>query len=446
MAGNVDTKDVSSDLSRQLAVLLDYLNPEDRAATLKTLTEIFQNIIQYPDVDKYRQIRVNNKRFSNTVWKYPAGKEFMKMCGWVLEGDHLRFIDDSNINLLTSMLDKQGEQSSAIAAQAGTSDGTENDMEMLLVAIASGDSLKLRSLLERVKIPVNKILVRRTPPVDLALTFRQIGIARILIKEYSLEINIACIRKFVVHGGSESEVIDLITEFNIDIDPNFVFLALQCKCFEIVKFAVEKRGFNVNSVLRLPENDKIHGTLLHLAYYTNETAFAEYLISKGADKNAMDTKGLKPMEYSGGIEAVIKYSENMAQFRQMGLQENLHYIMLRNKEYSEVEAVKSVIEKFPTLVEAPPKRNLNDVPALKELNRYIIDMAPFYFDIGLELDVLNSQLKLIRNDPSLPDLKEKCRRMLEVWLENDISATWKKLCDALLETGQNVLADQIKLA
>ena len=377
------------------------------------------------------------------------------MCGWVLEGDHLRFIDDLNIikviaNLLTSMLDKQGEQSSAIAAQAGTSDGmcvlTENDMEMF-IAIASGDSLKLRSLLEQVKIPVNEILLSGTPLVEVALTFRQIGIARILIKEYSLEINTGCIRIFVEHGGSESEVIDLITEFNIYIDPDFIFYALQCKCFEIVKFAVEKCGFNVNSVLRPSENDKIHGTLLHMAYYMNETAFAEYLISKGADKNATDTKGLKPMEYSGGIEAVIKYSENMAQFRQMGFQENMYYIMLRNKEYSEVEAIKSVVEKFPTLrVEAPPKRNLNDVPALKELNRYIIDMAPFYFDIGLELDVLNSQLKLIRNDPSLPDLKEKCRRMLEVWLENDTSATWKKLCDALLETGQNVLADQIKLA
>ena len=92
------------------------------------------------------------------------------------------------------------------------------------------------------------------------------------------------------------------------------------------------------------------------------------------------------------------------------------------------------------------KRNLSDVPTIKELNRYVIDMAPFYFDIGLELDVLNSQLKLIRNDPSLPDLKEKCCKMLEVWLENDTSATWMKLCDALCEIGQSVLAEQIKSA
>ena len=53
---------------------------------------------------------------------------------------------------------------------------------------------------------------------------------------------------------------------------------------------------------------------------------------------------------------------------------------------------------------------------------------------------------LIRNDSSLPDLKEKCRKMLEVWLENDTTATWKKLCDALRETGKSVLAEKIAKA
>lgn len=458
MAGNVDTKDLSPDLSRQLAALLDYLNPEDRAVTLKTLTEIFQNIILNPGVDKYRQIKIANKRFSNTVWKYPAGPEFMKMSGWILEGDHLRFTDDSNIKVVANLLtsgkqDKQVEQSSAIAALAGTydSDGMcelppEHQNEMF-ITIGCGDSLKLRGLLKQIKIPVNKILLYGAPLVQMALALRQIGIARILIKEYSLEINTPCLHKFIEHGAPESEVIDLITEFNIDIkDAGFISYALHCKCFEIVKYAIEKQGFDVNSVWRASDNDNVYSTLLHLAYYMNETAFAEYLISKGADKNATDTNGKKPMEYSGGIEAAIKHSEDMVQHRQMGLYGRLDIMRLCNEGYSEEEATKSVIQKFPTSKVETPKRDLNDVPTLKELNRYIIDMAPLYYDIGLELDVLNSQLKLIRNDPSLPDLKEKCRRMLEVWLENDISATWKKLCDALLETGQNVLADQIKLA
>ena len=88
-------------------------------------------------------------------------------------------------------------------------------------------------------------------------------------------------------------------------------------------------------------------------------------------------------------------------------------------------------------------RNLNDTPTLKELDHYITDMASFYYDIGLELDVVNSKLKLIKNDPDLPDLKDKCLKMLELWLEADASATWKKLYDALQETRLTVLAEQV---
>ena len=71
-------------------------------------------------------------------------------------------------------------------------------------------------------------------------------------------------------------------------------------------------------------------------------------------------------------------------------------------------------------------------------------MAPSYYNTGLELDIVNSKLKVIQSDPSLPDLERKCRKMLEVWLENDTSATWKKLCDALQEVGMSVLAERIK--
>ena len=89
------------------------------------------------------------------------------------------------------------------------------------------------------------------------------------------------------------------------------------------------------------------------------------------------------------------------------------------------------------------KRNLNDTPTLQELDHYITDMAPFYYDIGLELDIVNSKLKIIKSDPSFPDLNEKCLKMLELWLEVDPSATWKKLYDALQETKLSVVAEQV---
>ena len=89
-------------------------------------------------------------------------------------------------------------------------------------------------------------------------------------------------------------------------------------------------------------------------------------------------------------------------------------------------------------------QSLESTPTLNELNRYVIDIAPSYYDIGLGLDIVNSRLKLIKSDPSLYDLTEKCRRMLEVWLENDTSASWKKFCNVLEENEQSVLVEKIK--
>ena len=71
-------------------------------------------------------------------------------------------------------------------------------------------------------------------------------------------------------------------------------------------------------------------------------------------------------------------------------------------------------------------------------------MAPSYKEIGLELGIDNPKLITIEDEPSLSDLTRKCRRMLDVWLQGDPTATWKKLCDALEEKGKATLAHQIR--
>ena len=81
------------------------LSPKDREATLSTLRKIYDNIIQHPNDDKYRQVRLTNKRFSSEVWQYPAGKELMKMSGWVVEGDYVRLRDDSCIQSMSQLLE-----------------------------------------------------------------------------------------------------------------------------------------------------------------------------------------------------------------------------------------------------------------------------------------------------------------------------------------------------
>ena len=123
--------------------------------------------------------------------------------------------------------------------------------------------------------------------------------------------------------------------------------------------------------------------------------------------------------------------------------------MIHQQGIKEIEAVELTFKEFPYLQknlggDIANWQNLEATPTLNELNHYITEMAPSYYNIGLELDIVNSKLKVIQSDPSLPDLERKCRKMLEVWLENDTSATWKKLCDALQEVGMSVLAERIK--
>jgi len=88
-------------LSAQLSA---FLTPEDLEATLSTLRKIFDNIIQHPNDDKYRQIKLANKTFSSKVWRYPACEELMKMSGWVVEDDHVRLRDDSQIQTVYSAI------------------------------------------------------------------------------------------------------------------------------------------------------------------------------------------------------------------------------------------------------------------------------------------------------------------------------------------------------
>ena len=87
-------------ISKQLNNLVTSLSSKDRKATLSTLKKIFNNIIQHPNDDKYRQINLTSKTFTSKVWQYPAGEELMKMSGWVVEGDHVRLRDDSCVQIV----------------------------------------------------------------------------------------------------------------------------------------------------------------------------------------------------------------------------------------------------------------------------------------------------------------------------------------------------------
>ena len=91
-------------LSRQLDKVVTSLGPDDLKATLSTLVKIFDNIAQHPNDDKYRQIKLANKRFSNKVWRHRVCEELMKMSGWVVEDDHVRLKDESCVHVVSQLL------------------------------------------------------------------------------------------------------------------------------------------------------------------------------------------------------------------------------------------------------------------------------------------------------------------------------------------------------
>ena len=80
------------------------LSLQEKVDTLSLLSRIFNNVIQQPNDDKYRKIKLAGKEFSNKVWKYPDSEELMKIGGWVVEGDHIILRVDSQTQVATSII------------------------------------------------------------------------------------------------------------------------------------------------------------------------------------------------------------------------------------------------------------------------------------------------------------------------------------------------------
>ena len=91
-------------LSQQVDKVVDTLSLQEQVDTLSTLKTIFNNIIQHPNEDKYHQIKLAGKTFSTRVWQYSGSQDLMKITGWVVEGDHIRLKDDSQIHVVLAII------------------------------------------------------------------------------------------------------------------------------------------------------------------------------------------------------------------------------------------------------------------------------------------------------------------------------------------------------
>ena len=345
----------------------------------------------------------------------------------------------------------------------------------ILKAVFVGDGPELQELLGPYDTcHVKKLQIDGEPIITYAFWGRQIGIARILVKKYGVDVNTTSVLR-LFQGCDTSEscqslIVQFIKEFNIDVHKlYFPFMALQLammhKLFTVVKFLVEECKVDVNCFL-----GSSGGTALHIAYGMDEEKIAQYLIEHGADQEVVDRNGRKPKDYhfyeNNSYRVISKFLLKASVIEKHIDVVFIYYRQLLGQGLSESEAVDRTFEKFPSLQDSartfvfpnnPAQQDTNGslvnqqpldaTPTLKELNHYVEDMALSYYDIGLELGIVNSKLRLIDdNHINYPGPEKKCLRMLEVWREFDTSASWKKLCDALEKRGQNNLAGTIKKA
>ena len=57
---------------------------EEAQLAVDTLLKIIQNVVDNPNVERFRQLRVANKTFYQRVWRHSAAQEFLALVGWTL--------------------------------------------------------------------------------------------------------------------------------------------------------------------------------------------------------------------------------------------------------------------------------------------------------------------------------------------------------------------------
>ena len=222
------------------------LNPEDQVVTLSTLRKIFDKIIYYPNNDKYRHIKLANKIFSSKVWQYPAGQEFIKMAGWIVQDDHVELTDNSLVlttaNLLKELCTLPSDQHGTIinAALNGDTSTIEKTLNLNNVSIAGVVYFQNGSSINLLKV---------------AVATHNMDIVNLLVKKYSFDIYIPSENNFTLMFEHAPE------SFAI----------------EVLKVCGIKASFTLDGF-----------TLLHMAVMFNCARVVHHLITKGVDVNTTD--------------------------------------------------------------------------------------------------------------------------------------------------------------
>ena len=374
-------------ISKQLNKLVTSLIPKDQETTLPTLKRIFDNIIQHPNDDQYRQVKLTNKTFTSKVWEYPAGEELMKMSGWVVEGDHVRLRDDSCVQIVSQLL-----KSFLSSSATGVVPFPDDEFQVLIKALYNGDIACIQKLLKVSHIsPNGRIYSESGSSLNLlraATIGQQLDIVKLLLTDYSMDpyvvsMSVDASSPYIVNIftiAPQSFIIAVLKHCGIKADfktdrVTFLHYAVIYECFDIVSFLLEEcSGIDVNVTT---DDDDLH-TPLHLAYLYGHIQIAQYLIQHGADVYAADSNGHTPYEYIDGHPGCIEDSEYLQNIRKIHhipySIEHCYFMKLINIGIDVKEAVSLTMEQFPSLKEDGPTQPHHDIDhasALMEFTQYI---------------------------------------------------------------------------
>ena len=374
-------------ISKQLNNLVTSLSPKDQEATLSTLKKIFNNPIQHPNDDKYRQIKLTDETFTSKVWQYPAGEELMKMSGWVVEDDHVRLRDDSCVQIVSQLLKSFLSPSAA----TGVVPFPDDEFQVLIKAFYNSDIACIQKLLKVSHISPNGEIYSESGSslnlLEAATIAQQLDIIKLLLTDYSMDpyvlsMNVKTSLSYIgyfFYYAPQSFIIAIMehcgvrTDFKSTDGISLLHDAVTFNCFDVVRFLLEEcSGIDVNVT------DDCLLTPLHLAYVCGHTQIAQYLIQHGADVYAEDRFGYTPYEYDDGHPDAIRKSEYFQNRRKIHnipySIEHCFFMELINSEISDEEAVSLTMEQFPSLKEDNPTQPHHDIDhasALKEFTQYI---------------------------------------------------------------------------
>ena len=370
---------------KQLDKLDALLKPESREATFSVLQKIFDSIIQHPNDDKYRQIKLTSKTFSSKVWQYPAGEELMKMSGWVVEDDHVRLRDDSCVQIVSQLL-----KSFLSSSATGVVPLPDDEFQVFIKALYNCDIPCIQKLLKTSHISPNGTIYSESGSslnlLQAATIAQQIDIVKLLLTNYSMDPYVMSMRadksipyiQYVFYYPPQSFIIAIMKYCGVKSDYkttgySLLHFAVAYNCFNVVCFLLEEcSDIDVNVT-----DDDLQ-TPLHYAYLFGYTQIAQYLIQHGADVYAVDSDGCTPYEYIDGDPKCIKeaeYFQNRRKIYHIPFSiEHCYYMKLVNLGIDDEEAVSLTMEQFPSLQEDGPTQPHHDIDhasALKEFTQLI---------------------------------------------------------------------------